>query len=117
MIKPMIHKATEIIKVGDVVTDDGYHGNIVITCIDGDTFRGYYLSDGLVVAGLPLKQFKKIIGHVDVISGNYQSIFAIMQDPTGHKTANFINYSGRMEDSERLGGGPNGAAGNRNGKI
>ncbi len=66
MIKPMIHKATEIIKVGDVVTDDGYHGNIVITCIDGDTFRGYYLSDGLVVAGLPLKQFKKIIGHVDV---------------------------------------------------
>ncbi len=26
MIKPAIHKATEVIKVGDVVTDNGYHG-------------------------------------------------------------------------------------------
>lgn len=29
MIKPAIHKATEVIKVGDVVTDNGYHGEVV----------------------------------------------------------------------------------------
>ena len=66
IIKPAIHKATEVIKVGDVVTDNGYHGKVVVTCIDYDTFRGYYLADGIVVSGLRLNDFKKIVGHVDV---------------------------------------------------
>ena len=66
VIKPAIHKATEVIKVGDVVTDNGYYGKVVVTCIDYDTFRGYYLADGVVVAGLKIKDFEKIIGHVDV---------------------------------------------------
>ncbi len=66
VIKPAIHKATEIIKVGDVVTDNGYHDKVVVTCINGDTFRGYYLADGVVVAGLKLEKFEKIIGHIDL---------------------------------------------------
>lgn len=66
LIKPAIHKATEIIKVGDVVTDNGYHGEIVITCITDGFFKGYYRADGAVVSGLRLKDFKKIVGHVDV---------------------------------------------------
>lgn len=66
VIKPAIYKATEVIKVGDVVTDNGYHGKVVITRIDYDTFRGYYLADGVVVAGLKIKDFKKIVGHVDI---------------------------------------------------
>ena len=66
MIKPLIHKAIECVKVRDVVADEGYHGQVVVTCIDGATFRGYYLADGVVVAGLPLERFKKIISHVDV---------------------------------------------------
>ena len=66
VIKPAIHKATEVIKVGDVVTDSGYHNKVVVTCIDGDIFRGYYLTDGVVVAGLKLEKFEKIVGHVDL---------------------------------------------------
>ena len=66
VIKPAIYKATEVIKVGDVVTDDGYHGKVVVTRIDKDKFRGYYLADGVVVSGLVLKDFRKIVGHVDV---------------------------------------------------
>lgn len=66
VIKPAIHKATEVIKVGDVVTDNGYHGEVVVTCINYDTFKGYYRADGVVVGGLKLKDFKKIVGHVDV---------------------------------------------------
>ncbi len=66
VIKPAIHKATEVIKVGDVVTDNGYHDKVVVTCIDDDTFRGYYLADGVVVAGLKLEKFEKIVGHIDV---------------------------------------------------
>jgi len=67
MIKPAIHKATEIIKVGDVVTDDGYHGKVVITRIDNNKFfRGYYLEDGVTVSGLKLADFNKIVSHVDV---------------------------------------------------
>ena len=66
IIKPAIHKATEVIKVGDVVTDNGYHQKVVVTCIDYDTFRGYYLADGCVVSGLKLKDFKKIVSHIDL---------------------------------------------------
>ena len=66
VIRPAIHKATEVIKVGDVVTDNGYHGEVVVTCIDYDTFRGYYLADGVVVSGLDIKKFKKIVWHVEV---------------------------------------------------
>ncbi len=66
IIKPAIHKATEVIKVGDVVTDNGYHGEVVITCITNGFFKGYYRADGFVVSGLELKDFKKVIGHVDL---------------------------------------------------
>ncbi|RKI24678.1 hypothetical protein D7V82_14605 [bacterium 1xD8-6] len=66
VIRPAIHKATEVIKVGDVVTDNGYHGEVVVTNIYYDKFRGYYLTDGVTVSGLVLKDFKKIVGHVDV---------------------------------------------------
>ena len=48
------------------VTDNGYHGEVVVTCIDYDTFRGYYLADGIVVSGLRLEDFKKIVAHVDL---------------------------------------------------
>lgn len=66
VIKPAIYKATEVIKVGDVVTDNGYHREVVVTCIDYDTFRGYYLADGVVVSGLRLEDFKKIVAHIDL---------------------------------------------------
>ena len=35
-----------------------------MTCIDYDTFRGYYLVDRCVVSGLKLKDFKKITSHI-----------------------------------------------------
>lgn len=66
VIKPAIYKATEVIKVGDVVTDDGYWREMVVTRIDANTFRGYSRKDGIVAAGLALKDFKKVVGHVDV---------------------------------------------------
>lgn len=70
IIRPAIYKSTKVIKVGDVVTDEGYHGEVVITRIDGTgenaSFKGYYLADGVPVTGLKLSRFKKIIGHVDV---------------------------------------------------
>ncbi len=74
VIKPAIYRATEVIKIGDVVTDNGYHGEVVVTCIDYsyNTFRGYYRADGAVVAGLKLKDFKKIVGHIDVKIENPQ---------------------------------------------
>ena len=70
LIKPAIYKATEVIKVGDVVTDNGYHRKVVVTCIDYDTFRGYYLADGIVVSGLRLEDFKKIVAHIDLKIGD-----------------------------------------------
>ena len=70
IIKPAIYKATEVIKVGDVVTDNGYHRKVVVTCIDYDTFRGYYLADGIVVSGLRLEDFKKIVAHIDLKIGD-----------------------------------------------
>lgn len=66
VIKPAIHKATEVIKVGDVVTDDDYHGEAVVAGIYGNKFCGYYLADGLVISGLDIDDFKKIASHADV---------------------------------------------------
>ena len=66
VIKPAIHKATEVIKVGDVVTDDGYRREVVVTHIYGNKFCGYYLENGLTISGLDIDDFKKIVGHVDV---------------------------------------------------
>ncbi len=70
LIKPAIHKATEVIKVGDVVTDNGYHGEVVVTCIDYDTFKGFYKADGVTVSGLKLEDFKKIVAHIDLKIGD-----------------------------------------------
>ncbi len=70
VIKPAIHKATEVIKVGDVVTDNGYHGEVVVTCINYDTFRGFYKADGVTVSGLRLEDFKKIVAHIDLKIGD-----------------------------------------------
>ncbi len=69
IIKPAIFKATDQIKVGDVVTDDGYCGEVVVTTINGEYFRGYYRADGVPVAGLKLKDFEKIVNHVDLKIG------------------------------------------------
>ncbi|MCI8747402.1 MAG: hypothetical protein HFH67_05985 [Lachnospiraceae bacterium] len=66
LIKPAIHKAAEVIKVGDLVTDNGYHGEVVVTCINYDTFRGFYKADGVTVSGLRLEDFKKIVAHIDL---------------------------------------------------
>lgn len=49
------------IEAGDVVTDNGYHGQVVITCIDSKGyFQGYYVADGVTVKGLEIKDFIKI---------------------------------------------------------
>lgn len=40
------------IEVGDVVSDYGYHGAVVITQIRGNSFRGYYVVDGATVDNL-----------------------------------------------------------------
>ncbi len=49
-----------------MVTDNGYHDKVVVTQINDDIFKGYYLADGVVVTGLQLEKFEKIIGHVDL---------------------------------------------------
>ena len=49
------------IKAGDVVTDNGYHQEVVITRIDKHGyFEGYYVADGVTVKGLEIKNFVKI---------------------------------------------------------
>lgn len=49
------------IEAGDVVTDYGYHGQVVITRIDSSgRFEGYYVADGVTVSGLEIKNFVKI---------------------------------------------------------
>lgn len=41
------------IEAGDVVTDNGYHGQVVITRIDKKGyFEGYYVVDGVTVKGI-----------------------------------------------------------------
>ncbi len=49
------------IVAGDVVTDNGYHQEVVITRIDsGGYFQGYYVADGVTVKGLEISKFTKI---------------------------------------------------------
>ena len=49
------------IEAGDVVTDYGYHGKVVITNIDQrGLFEGYYVSDGVTVKNLNIEKFTKI---------------------------------------------------------
>lgn len=49
------------IVAGDVVTDNGYHQEVVITRIDsGGYFQGYYVADGVTVKGLEISKFIKI---------------------------------------------------------
>ena len=59
VIKPAIHKATEVIKVGDVVMCNGYHMKVVITRIYGNKLCGYYLENGLTISGLDIGDLKK----------------------------------------------------------
>ncbi|MEY8518794.1 hypothetical protein AALC25_18215 [Lachnospiraceae bacterium 29-84] len=50
------------IEAGDVVTDNGYHQEVVITRIDKHGyFEGYYVADGVTVKGLEIKDFIKIV--------------------------------------------------------
>lgn len=59
LIEKKIRKSR--IEAGDVVTDDGYHGQVVITRIDKKGyFEGYYVADGVTVNGLEIKDFVKI---------------------------------------------------------
>ena len=69
VIKPAIHKATEVIKVGDVVTDNGCHGEVVVTRIYCGLFQGYYKEDSVTVSALRLEHFKKTTAHVDLKIG------------------------------------------------
>ena len=69
VIKPAIHRATEVIKVGDVVTDNGCHGEVVVTRIYCGLFQGYYKEDGVTVSALRLEHFKKTTAHVDLKIG------------------------------------------------
>ncbi|MCM1218078.1 MAG: hypothetical protein NC548_26630, partial [Lachnospiraceae bacterium] len=49
------------IVAGDVVTDNGYHGEVVITQISkSGIFQGYYVVDGVTVKGLDISKFVKI---------------------------------------------------------
>ncbi len=70
VIKPAIYKATEVIKVGDVVTDNGCHGEVVVTRIYCGLFQGYYKEDGVTVSALRLEHFKKTTAHVDLKIGD-----------------------------------------------
>lgn len=59
----LVEKSIQLsrIEAGDVVTDHGYHGQVVITRIDKQGyFEGYYVSDGVTVKNLHIKKFKKI---------------------------------------------------------
>ena len=59
VVRPAIHKTAGVISVGDIVTDDGYYGDTVVTYVGQDTFRGRCLADGRLMAGLMIKDFKK----------------------------------------------------------
>lgn len=55
------HTRKSGIRAGDVVTDNGYHQEVVITRIDKyGYFEGYYVADGVTVKGLEIKNFVKI---------------------------------------------------------
>lgn len=67
VIKPAICRAQEgPLLVGDVVTDKGYWGEIVVTRIEQGRFGGYCRADGKPIDRLDAKEFSKVIGHVDV---------------------------------------------------
>ena len=67
IIKPSIKKISEgLFRVGDVVTDDGYYGEIVITNIQENWIKGYSLKDGMVFNNLDSRQFKRVVGYVDL---------------------------------------------------
>lgn len=70
IIKPIIKRAAEgLFRVGDVVTDDGYYGEIVITNIQDNWIRGYSLKDGMVFNNLDSRKFKRVVGYVDLKIG------------------------------------------------
>lgn len=67
IIVPAVRRTVEEpFRTGDVVTDNGYYGEIVITCINNGFFEGYGRKDGAVFSGLDIKKFKKIVGYVDL---------------------------------------------------
>lgn len=68
VIRPAIRRVKEgPFQAGDVVTDKGYYGEIVITYInDNGLFHGYALEDGVSFRGLNIKNFTRVVGHVDV---------------------------------------------------
>lgn len=67
IIKPIIKKISDgLFRVGDVVTDDGYYGEIVITNIQDNWIKGYSLKDGMVFNNLDSRQFKRVVGYVDL---------------------------------------------------
>ncbi len=70
IIKPIIKKISGgLFRVGDVVTDDGHYGEIVITNIQDNWIRGYSLKDGMVFNNLDSRQFKRVVGYVDLKIG------------------------------------------------
>lgn len=55
------HTRKSGIRAGDVVTDNGYHQEVVITRIREDgIFEGYYVADGVTIKGLKIENFVKI---------------------------------------------------------
>ena len=70
IIKPIIKKISKgLFRVGDVVTDDGHYGEIVITNIQDNWIRGYSLKDGMVFNNLDSRNFKRVVGYVDLKIG------------------------------------------------
>lgn len=67
IIAPTVRRTVEgPFRVGDVVTDNGYYGEIVITRIDNGCLKGYGRKDGTVFSGLDIARFKKVVGYVDL---------------------------------------------------
>lgn len=70
IVRPAIRRSIEgPFRVGDVVTDYGYYGEIVITRIDNGYIRGYGIKDGMVFSGLDSRKFKRVVGYVDLKIG------------------------------------------------
>lgn len=70
IIRPAIKRTVEgPFRVGDVVTDNGYYGEIAITYIDKGLIKGYGIKDGMVFNGLDSRKFKRVVGHVDLKIG------------------------------------------------
>lgn len=70
IIRPAIKRMKEgPFRVGDVVTDNGYYREIVITDIRNGVIKGYALKDGMVFSGLDSRKFKRVVGHVDLKIG------------------------------------------------